>query len=233
MDETEDIDTTVLTTLEDFLGAKGVDVGFTESGWNYMAGFVQNKVDDIVAEQTYELEQEAAAKDLLIERLTTDLAAARKARDFMVDAHTKQTSFLRQNDEFLLSALESKNPLVRFLSRFSKWPNPTSKIKRAQYDVTTQALAEMHAQDVKWGPARQMPNGTGEEFNFSHDLATYFQNETDRAFVNGRGTWAHILMEEVYEALAETNPKRLKAELIQVAAVALQWVLSLTLQKKK
>jgi len=37
-------------------------------------------------------------------------------------------------------------------------------------------------------------------------------------------TWEMILLEEVWEALAETDPVKLRAELIQVAAVAVAWV---------
>lgn len=36
--------------------------------------------------------------------------------------------------------------------------------------------------------------------------------------------WDGILLEEVYEALAESDPAKLRAELIQVAAVAVAWV---------
>lgn len=35
--------------------------------------------------------------------------------------------------------------------------------------------------------------------------------------------WDGILLEEVYEALAEENPDKLRAELVQVAAVAQAW----------
>ena len=38
----------------------------------------------------------------------------------------------------------------------------------------------------------------------------------------GRGTWRHILAEEVAEAYAETGDA-LSTELVQVAAVAVQW----------
>jgi hypothetical protein len=37
-------------------------------------------------------------------------------------------------------------------------------------------------------------------------------------------TWAHILTEEFYEALAEADPEKLREELVQVAAVAVAWV---------
>ncbi|WP_328739904.1 hypothetical protein OHA91_22890 [Streptomyces erythrochromogenes] len=37
-------------------------------------------------------------------------------------------------------------------------------------------------------------------------------------------TWAHVLDEEYREALAETDPAKLRAELIQIAAVCAAWV---------
>jgi len=36
--------------------------------------------------------------------------------------------------------------------------------------------------------------------------------------------WDGVLLEEVYEALAESDPERLRAELVQVAAVAVAWI---------
>lgn len=41
---------------------------------------------------------------------------------------------------------------------------------------------------------------------------------------HGGLTWRHILAEEMFEALAESDPAKLRAELVQVAAVAVQWV---------
>lgn len=40
---------------------------------------------------------------------------------------------------------------------------------------------------------------------------------------NGRGKWAYVLLEEVFEALAETDPKLLRKELIQAASVCCKW----------
>lgn len=45
----------------------------------------------------------------------------------------------------------------------------------------------------------------------------------DTAKASGGLTWVDILREEVAEAFEETDPARLKVELIQVAAVALAW----------
>jgi hypothetical protein len=37
-------------------------------------------------------------------------------------------------------------------------------------------------------------------------------------------TWVHLVREEVAEAFAESDPERLEAELIQVAALCVSWV---------
>ena len=52
------------------------------------------------------------------------------------------------------------------------------------------------------------------------DLATF---STETATELGLVTWRNILLEEVFEALAESDPAKLRTELIQVAAVAAQW----------
>lgn len=46
----------------------------------------------------------------------------------------------------------------------------------------------------------------------------------ERQAAAGTLTWRSILDEEVAEAFAETDPEKLEAELIQVAAVAVAWV---------
>jgi malonyl CoA-acyl carrier protein transacylase len=40
----------------------------------------------------------------------------------------------------------------------------------------------------------------------------------------GRATWASILIEEVAEAMLETDRQKIREELVQVAAVAVKWV---------
>ena len=68
-------------------------------------------------------------------------------------------------------------------------------------------------QDRKWGPQNH-PDGTGPQW------ATLLAEA--RAACNN-DNWAHILREEFYEALVETEPEKIKTELIQVAAVAVAW----------
>lgn len=50
------------------------------------------------------------------------------------------------------------------------------------------------------------------------------KNSCDRAAREDRCTFAHVLAEEFWEAMCEEDRDRLRAELVQVAAVALQWI---------
>jgi len=103
---------------------------------------------------------------------------------------------------------------------------------------------ERRRQDAKWGEQNH-PDGTGPEAeplsiapwchttteidpnDSARRLAEIFTQRTDDRFSSSTtdrpGTWADILLEEVFEGLAEEDPARLRVELIQVAAVATQW----------
>lgn len=87
--------------------------------------------------------------------------------------------------------------------------------------VYEEILDERVSQEAKWGEQNH-PNGTG-----GYDASKQASRARDicnDAFARGNGTWCLILMEEVYEAWAESDPQKLRAELIQVAAVAVAWV---------
>lgn len=103
-------------------------------------------------------------------------------------------------------------------------------------DGTASVLAEVRAersrQDAKWGQQNH-PDGTGPDVEW---LCTVFDTEATASELaqnfravcksNGpdRDNYLDILLEEVAEAFAEDDPARLRAELLQVAAVAVQWV---------
>lgn len=93
-------------------------------------------------------------------------------------------------------------------------------------DRTIQALiavqAERERQHAKHG-VQTLPDGAGTEpwDDVERDAARL---RCDRATLAGTLTWRHVLEEEVAEALAETDPAALRAELVQVAAVAVQWI---------
>lgn len=79
---------------------------------------------------------------------------------------------------------------------------------------------EVASSTAKHGDQSHLPDGTSDTYRFQADA---FRRATDRAFAAGRGTWRHILAEEFFEALAETDPAKLRAELVQVGAVAAKW----------
>lgn len=80
---------------------------------------------------------------------------------------------------------------------------------------------ERLAQTRKWGEQNH-PDGTDARM-FSREASTY-RTMCDTKAAMGRLTWSDILLEEVYEALAEEDPVALEIELVQVAAVATAWV---------
>lgn len=102
-------------------------------------------------------------------------------------------------------------------------------------------ILECVRQDLRWGEQNH-PDGTGPETMplfaatatgiADDDEATLIrdmmQGRTEWRFTDSEtrdrpGTWADILLEEVFEAMAEDDPERLHAELVQTAAVAIQW----------
>lgn len=102
----------------------------------------------------------------------------------------------------------------------------------AWQNLTGEAKAELRRQHAKWGEQNHA-DGTGYHsqplLDFTADassagvLADLVRESVDRAADEERSTWSGILLEEVFQALAEDDPAVLRAELIQVAAVALQW----------
>ncbi|MEU5939389.1 hypothetical protein ABZ807_09380 [Micromonospora sp. NPDC047548] len=87
--------------------------------------------------------------------------------------------------------------------------------------VLEEIRAERQRQDAKWGEQNH-PDGTG---------GPVMRREADEMrarcqFLAGLGAvdWRAILLEEAYEAMAEDDPVKLRAELLQVAAVAVAWV---------
>lgn len=92
------------------------------------------------------------------------------------------------------------------------------------YDaVLADIRAERAAQVRQWG-VQNHPDGTGPSGAAAADQA---KRDVAEAMREGGLTWRHILHEEVLEAFAEDDPVALRAELVQVAAVAAEWIRSL------
>jgi hypothetical protein len=89
--------------------------------------------------------------------------------------------------------------------------------------VLADVTAERTAQDARWG-IQDISDGTGPERVEAADQA---KKDVAEAAREGRLTWRHILLEEVLETFAEDDPGALRAELIQVAAVAVKWAQAL------
>lgn len=95
--------------------------------------------------------------------------------------------------------------------------------------VAAEVRHERAAQHARWG-TQDHPDGTGPARQLLDtgmtygELAEAAKARTDAAAEAGRVTYADILLEEVLEALAEADPAKLRTELIQLAAVGVQWV---------
>lgn len=110
----------------------------------------------------------------------------------------------------------------------------------AKQAVIFEVQDERERQDAKWGEQNH-PNGTGPKTtpmaeivrgpgnaivhrHYAFGLAFQAKSATDEHAKSGALTYADIFLEEVFEALAEEDPAKLRAELIQCAAVAVAWV---------
>lgn len=80
---------------------------------------------------------------------------------------------------------------------------------------------ERRRQEERWG-VQHHPDATG---LIDDDVrAERIKALNDFYDAEGNITWRDILLEEVYEAFAETDLDKLREELIQVAAVAVAWI---------
>lgn len=103
------------------------------------------------------------------------------------------------------------------------------RTRKAKPKVTeTQAVlleieAERKAQDARWGEQNHAQQGgdvPAKAIAHYNDAANSWKRINDERVGKGNLGWDGILLEEVYEALAETDPAKRRAELVQVAAVA-------------
>jgi hypothetical protein len=95
--------------------------------------------------------------------------------------------------------------------------NPDTAYSRVHGDVAR----ERAAQDAKWGEQNH-PDGTRGPGSVTR--ANDARRWTNMQAAEKTLCWVDILEEEVAEALAESDPAKLRAELVQVAAVAMAWI---------
>lgn len=96
--------------------------------------------------------------------------------------------------------------------------------------IIGEVYAERGRQDGLWGEQNH-PNGTGARSGGSNWSATGWDEKADRAkevvrqhAQAGTLTWLDIMREEMYEAFAESDPTRLRTELVQIMAVGMCWI---------
>lgn len=113
---------------------------------------------------------------------------------------------------------------------------------RARRLIDRETYKERDRQDAKWGDQSTTRDGVGantyplavrpDHISLGYDLqhvraerlALWFTSTTDQDMDNGGASMANILLEEVFEALAEDDLEGLKTELIQVRAVVTAWL---------
>jgi len=91
------------------------------------------------------------------------------------------------------------------------------RIARVLRDVANER-ASQHAQ---WGDQSWRPYGDAYTAQWGADIEARARMINDKL---EQWTWASILAEEVGEAMTEDDPAQLRAELVQVAAVAVAWI---------
>lgn len=114
-----------------------------------------------------------------------------------------------------------KHSHVRFRNDDGPWSSCPPDCPVTVAVVLEEVLAEVARADALHGAETDLPNGTGGEH--WRRVAVMDRWTTQQATAAGTVTWLHILREEVSEAFAETDPNRLRTELLQVAAVAAKW----------
>lgn len=142
--------------------------------------------------------------------------------------------------------MSAKNPIIcptcgdEFAYCQHPWPttepNPPEFYR---YRIFDQISEERHFQDAKWGDQSGSFDGTGPDALVMHEFgrtakpitritamefAQRLTNQTDVEARHGGASMASILLEEVFEAMAEGGVVKLRAELVQVAAVTVAWL---------
>lgn len=88
-------------------------------------------------------------------------------------------------------------------------------------DIADEVVLERINQIEKWGP-QDHPSFLGEtDLRKYLAQASYYKQMNDARVREDKLCWDTILLEEVFEALSEPDPALRRAELIQVAAVAI------------
>lgn len=105
-------------------------------------------------------------------------------------------------------------------------------LKADRQGIFNDVSVERERQVGKWGPQRHpvvwpdddSPVAERRRRHFAKQEAYYKEINDAREQIGLPGIWCDILLEELYEALAEPDPAKRRKELIETMAVACAWV---------
>lgn len=90
--------------------------------------------------------------------------------------------------------------------------------------ICNEVIDERAKQDAKWGEQTHGNQRNENTRAAAQKAADRYKRINDSRVAEDALTWDGVLLEEVYEAIAEADSVKLREELIQVAAVAVAWV---------
>lgn len=112
-------------------------------------------------------------------------------------------------------------------------------------EVLADVRAERSRQYGRYGTNEDIEDGTGPTIHWLAGMGADLHRQTAsgleksirRAYEgheaqHGAPTWRHLVLEEIAEAFQESDPARLRDELIQVAALAVSWVEKIDARKE-
>lgn len=93
----------------------------------------------------------------------------------------------------------------------------------------TEILAEMGRQDAKWGAHRDHPSLPPRPpghapCDYDMPAAATIKANVDHDAKRGRSNWLAIALEELCEAAESRTERERRGELLQLAAVCMQWI---------
>lgn len=105
------------------------------------------------------------------------------------------------------------------------------KCMQSTFNILAEVASERIRQDAKWGPQDHASVLSTADVG-ADSLAAFYRVPTEerakatceRRFANGIGTYADIAVEEFSEAVCAPDDDARRAELVQVAAVAVAWI---------
>jgi glutamate synthase domain-containing protein 1 len=108
----------------------------------------------------------------------------------------------------------------------------TTKQTIKQAKIFNEIFIERNSQDKKWGEQNH-PMILANNHEHYRGMAIITKTINELANVANEKSWDNIIFEEMYEAFSEKDPKLQRAEMVQVAAVAVAIIENLDRRMKK